>query len=455
MASTFPRTNRAASLLATLALALAAAERAEAQLFGFVYYGFPQCQLGTPNCTSTFTSFSFGVAPPPSGGPIGSGSAGAVQVWDEIDGLSGVAFDEASNRFYMLGEVNLFSLDRAQTSGFAPPATFIGSVTNAATGSLLEAQGLTFRSADGKLYASSGRTLYRLDVTPGSVRAVDVAIFGPGAEFDGLAYDERTDLFYATNNGPSYVPSRGGGAGTGLVEIDLSLGPTAADRRIAPLPYPSPAARATGLAIDPLGVLYLVRDRRGSIARYDVDTDLYLPGGPSNNALGTFPRGASGAAYAEVLRGDLGTVYCDAWPGSSSGMSTGVNSTGLVGELRAAGSPVLTDNAVALLTYRLPSGTAVLFLTSRTMGYSPNPGGSDGSLCLGGVIGRFNGPDQVRATDEGGRADLAIDLFALPQTSGTVAAIAGETWHFQAMYRDAQAGSATLNFTTAVEVQWN
>ena len=135
-----------------------------------------------------------------------------------------------------------------------------------------------------------------------------------------------------------------------------------------------------------------------------------------------------------------------------TGWSTGLNSTGLVGELRAAGSPVVTDNAVALLTHRLPASTVVLFLASLTIGYTPGIGGSDGSLCLGGNIGRFSGPGQVRLTDSGGRSDLAVDLFALPQTTGTVAAMAGETWHFQAMYRDASAGSPTLNFTTAVAV---
>ena len=53
-----------------------------------------------------------------------------------------------------------------------------------------------------------------------------------------------------------------------------------------------------------------------------------------------------------------------------------------------------------------------------------------------------------------GAISLSPDLTLLPTPTGPVAAAAGETWHFQAWYRDALAGSATSNFTDGVALTW-
>ena len=53
-----------------------------------------------------------------------------------------------------------------------------------------------------------------------------------------------------------------------------------------------------------------------------------------------------------------------------------------------------------------------------------------------------------------GTADVLVDLNDLPQPSGSVAALAGETWNFQAWFRDVAGGAATSNFSDAWQVTW-
>ena len=80
------------------------------------------------------------------------------------------------------------------------------------------------------------------------------------------------------------------------------------------------------------------------------------------------------------------------------------------------------------------------------------PGGSQGNLCLGGNIGRF--VNQVQNTGPNGRFDTIVDTQAIPTTP--VAAIQiGETWNFQAWFRDVLPnGTPTSNFTHAVRIQF-
>jgi hypothetical protein len=48
--------------------------------------------------------------------------------------------------------------------------------------------------------------------------------------------------------------------------------------------------------------------------------------------------------------------------------------------------------------------------------------------------------------------ELAIDLGDLPTPTGGVVALPGETWHFQAWYRDRTSVAATTKFTPRVSV---
>ena len=137
---------------------------------------------------------------------------------------------------------------------------------------------------------------------------------------------------------------------------------------------------------------------------------------------------------------DIGAPYCAALP----------NSLGVPGAMSAFGKRLTARNDVVLTASDLPPLQFGIFITSLTQGLQVLPGG--GSLCLGGQIGRFQNLEQIFQTDGGGRGSLRIDLAAMPQATGTVAVQAGETWNFQAWYRDPAAPSTTSNFTEGLEI---
>jgi len=129
------------------------------------------------------------------------------------------------------------------------------------------------------------------------------------------------------------------------------------------------------------------------------------------------------------------------------------NSMGAVAVLRAHGSPFVNANDLTLYASALPPSTFGYFLTSRTQGFVPNAGGSQGNLCLSGAIGRYVGAGQIQNSGAAGALVLALDLRSLPQPSGPVSALVGETWSFQAWYRDAVGGAPTSNFSRGSAVQ--
>ncbi len=143
--------------------------------------------------------------------------------------------------------------------------------------------------------------------------------------------------------------------------------------------------------------------------------------------------------------GGIGTAYCG---------PAVVNSTGVPAEIIAIGNPVAAGNNVTLEASDLPLNSFGFFLTSQTQGFVANPGGSQGNLCLGGAIGRFVGPGQIQNSGTAGSISLLLDLTLMPQPTGPVAVVAGETWNFQAWYRDAVGGSAVSNFTNGTELMF-
>lgn len=434
---------RTLAIAACLSLSMSAASATVAtQLSGIVVYGTERAASGGP--ASFGYHVEFGVT--------------GRDLWEDTESIRGLAYDDAANLVYILDGTDLYSVAYLEIGGAPTSATFRGAVRDIATGGPLDAQGLTWCARDGGLYASACDEIFRITVSSGAQPncAIAVARLGWGAEIDGLACDARSGLFYGSNNSLTYTASLGGGTGKGLVEIDLSLGAFGVDRKIAEYPYANPAANAEGLAIDPLGRLYLIRDRSGTVFRFDVDAGVYLGSNPGNSALGTARRGQAGGAYAEELPGDLGEVYCDGNPAAMDPAHpwSNPNSLGLVGELRAAGSALVADGDVTLLASRLPSRSATLFLVGRLRSFTLMPGASLGNLCLSGPIGRFVRPGELRMADSFGRASLSIDLTSLPTPMGDAAAQPGETWTFQAWHRDAVMGAVVSNFTTAIEIMF-
>lgn len=142
-------------------------------------------------------------------------------------------------------------------------------------------------------------------------------------------------------------------------------------------------------------------------------------------------------------RSELGTRYCT---------PAVANSTGQSAEIVAQGSLSVAANQLTIGAQQLPLSSFGYFLTSQTTAFTPNPGGSQGNLCLGGAIGRFVGPGQIQNSGSTGQIGLPVDLTALPTPTGPVQGMAGQTWSFQAWYRDSVGGNATSNFTDGLSL---
>jgi FG-GAP repeat len=152
--------------------------------------------------------------------------------------------------------------------------------------------------------------------------------------------------------------------------------------------------------------------------------------------VGATPGVISGTAFVYDLA--LGSSYCPAEP----------NSTGLAGSLKVTGSVSAGAGALELSAEGLPVGQLGLFLVSRTEGFVPHPGGSQGNLCLGPAFGRFLG--SIASTDSAGTLHYAIDTKRMP-LQPPVPLLPGESWSFQAWFHDLDPGP-TSNFTNAVTV---
>ena len=145
----------------------------------------------------------------------------------------------------------------------------------------------------------------------------------------------------------------------------------------------------------------------------------------------------------ELEGGGIGANYCD---------PAVANTTGAPADLAGFGSTVAGDNNLTLTVTSLPTNTFGFFLTSQTQAFVANPGGSQGNLCLGGSVGRYVGAGQIKNSGANGAFSLILDLTQVPTPGGLTAAVAGETWNFQAWHRDLVGGVVTSNFTNGLSV---
>ncbi|WP_145194669.1 hypothetical protein [Planctomycetes bacterium Poly30] len=168
----------------------------------------------------------------------------------------------------------------------------------------------------------------------------------------------------------------------------------------------------------------------------------------------TLAIGRSGEALLAVVQhagGETALVTIERMVGNTTSCVVRPNSTGQMGRLVGSGSSYVAENDVRLRASRLPQMAFGYLLTSRTAGFSALPGGSSGNLCLGGAIGRFVG--QIQSSGAQGQIETVVDLTALPQPLGAVAAQPGETWYFQLWHRDSSPGGPpTSNFTASLAI---
>ena len=148
------------------------------------------------------------------------------------------------------------------------------------------------------------------------------------------------------------------------------------------------------------------------------------------------------AHHGDILEGILRMRL---QPGEEVCTST-ANSTGEAATLTAYGSAELAQGNLTLYADRLPASQFGLFIAATSPGQSTPPF-SQGVLCLSGTIHRivdtplFSGAGQMKTS------------IPLPQLSETlpISVHAGETWHFQCWFRDANPGG-TSNLTSSVAV---
>ncbi|MEM6676039.1 MAG: hypothetical protein AAF726_24530 [Planctomycetota bacterium] len=133
---------------------------------------------------------------------------------------------------------------------------------------------------------------------------------------------------------------------------------------------------------------------------------------------------------------------------------TNPNSTGLKGKIAAWGSTSVSDNDLTIEARDLPRNAFGFALNAPDRGLLINPGGSSGNILLGGPVGRFQ--QAVASSGPEGIITLDVDVTMIPRPSPQFVAIQpGETWRFQFWHRDSAGGSATSNFTSAVEVTFD
>jgi len=174
--------------------------------------------------------------------------------------------------------------------------------------------------------------------------------------------------------------------------------------------------------------------------------------GPFDRVLMTFPSGVAGVgldnfAFDAPGGGSLGSSYCG---------PAVVNTTGNSAVLTATGSLTAANNNVTLTASDVPANQFGFFLTSMTQGNIPNPGGSNGVLCLGGTIGRYVGSGQIQNSGAGGTFRLALNLTQTPAGPVFVSIAAGQTWNFQAWFRDiGPMGQPQSNFTDGRTLMFN
>jgi hypothetical protein len=183
------------------------------------------------------------------------------------------------------------------------------------------------------------------------------------------------------------------------------------------------------------------------------NSNCYWFGGYSNNNSCGGPANSYASWYME-LQADTGE--CSSVISGGNGCVSNPNSTGVNSTMVATGSTSIAADDVTL-TATITANSFGFFITAQTAGFVGTPGGSQGNICLGANIGRF----QNLAALSDGAGILSISTTAgdwtvtnIPQGSGPYAAQVGGTAHFQCWHRDAVGGMPTSNFTDGVVVTW-
>ncbi len=141
------------------------------------------------------------------------------------------------------------------------------------------------------------------------------------------------------------------------------------------------------------------------------------------------------------IRGQVDDLSVDAY---CSGLPNSFSEDGA--RLITIGDFVVANNNLEFRAHGVPPGKFGYLLIGQGTARA-NPPGSSGTICLGGApIGRYR--NQVLTADNnGGLGPFTPDILNVPNPLGGMV-MAGQTWNFQAWFRD----GATNNFTDALAV---
>ena len=123
------------------------------------------------------------------------------------------------------------------------------------------------------------------------------------------------------------------------------------------------------------------------------------------------------------------------------------SSAGEIGLLTAVGSGVVANNGLRLVASALPSQEFGALIASQVT-VPPTFTGGLGLRCLGGTLAIFR--SQIQSTGTQGSFEVPVDLTSIPLGAGHTV-LAGETWGFQAIYRDSNS-SQGINLTSGISV---
>ncbi len=221
--------------------------------------------------------------------------------------------------------------------------------------------------------------------------------------------------------------------------------------------FPSPPSSIAGVPGNIWTTVTIVVDNGTGTISFYFDGNLTFQGAFDGVLTGAVSLG-HGDSYGSVSLPENFVVYDNlevSAPSTSIGTNycAGVaNSSGMIGTMGASGSDVASINNVTLSASQLPVNQFGIFVVSRNQGFVSMPPGSNGNLCLGGVIGRYQGPGQILSSGATGEISLTINLPTIPLGGGTAAAMAGDQFNFQAWHRDnVGAGS---NFTDGLQIDF-
>lgn len=200
------------------------------------------------------------------------------------------------------------------------------------------------------------------------------------------------------------------------------------------------------------------------VADWDDGSILVAAGAmPGRVDLGLYPPSSDCASSMWDVAGDGDILVANSllFVANGTSLSPGMpycpgvtNSTGVAGGFLAEGSSLASANTLTLGCTNLPQFSFSFFIVSQAQGLVMNPGGSTGNLCLAGSIGRYVGPGQIQQANLAGTTSLTLDLTAIPTPLGFVSVAPGDTWNFQACYRDSNSSGATSNFTNGFRIDF-